>query len=217
MKKLFVLLFIAANILYAQAESSSAPFSNTGIGIYGGINTAADAETGGAFMLDFSANLINNLNLDLNAGYSKIYEKVNYHVKKYYVTKINNMTFYNAEDFDVNKRSYDVIPLSAGLQYMLLRNTFTPYILANVSYNIILENKGYIINGITRSYPSENDVPPEYKAVRNEEELNSSTGISAGFGVNYKLSSKIDLDFRYLYKTDSELIDTHQFLLGIRI
>jgi opacity protein-like surface antigen len=60
-------------------------------------------------------------------------------------------------------------------------------------------------------------VPPEYKAVRNEEELNSSTGISAGFGVNYKLSSKIDLDFRYFYKTDSELIDTHQFLLGIRI
>jgi hypothetical protein len=33
MKKLFVLLFIAANILYAQVESSSAPFSNTGIGI----------------------------------------------------------------------------------------------------------------------------------------------------------------------------------------
>ena len=77
MKKLFVLLFIAANILFAQVESWSAPFSNTGIGIYGGIN--------------------------------------------------------------------------------------------------------------------------------------------AGFGVNYKLSSKIDLDFRYLYKTDSELIDTHQFLLGIRI
>ncbi|MCK9282203.1 MAG: porin family protein [Melioribacteraceae bacterium] len=217
MKKLFVLLFIASNILYAQTESSPAPFSIKSIGFYGGVNTASEEETGGVFLLDFSANLISNLNLDLSAGYSKIFEKVNYHVKRYYEKKSIFQTLYTTEDFDVTKRRYDVIPLSAGLQYILLNDTFTPYIFANVSYNIILTNKEFIRNKKINSYPTENDVPYEYKVTVKDYNIWYSTSINAGLGVMIELTPNIDLDLRYLYKSDSELIDTHQFLLGIRI
>lgn len=217
MKKLFVLLFIAANILYAQAESSSAPFSNTEIGIYGGINAVTGSETGGAALLNFHANLISNLNLELSAGYSKIFEKVDYTIKGYKIFDINGTTWYTSNDIFINQKMYNVIPLSAGFQYMLLRNAFTPYLLANVSYNLIIETKENSSGAITRSYQSGNEIPGEYTRTRNYKELTQSSGINAGFGVLYKLSSKINLDFRYLYKSASDLPYIHQFLIGITI
>ncbi|MFA7288685.1 MAG: outer membrane beta-barrel protein [Melioribacteraceae bacterium] len=219
MKKLIIIIMVIAlsTIISAQSGYSDAPFSNTGIGLYGGINAVTGSETGWAVLLNFHANLISNLNLELSAGYSKIFEKINYTSKGFSVVKINSMTFYVTNESNKYQKMYNVIPLSAGLQYMLIRDTFTPYLLANVSYNWVIEEKEFGTGGIQRTYPSVESIPAEYKMPRNYKELTHSTGINAGFGVLYNLSSKINLDFRYLYKSDNKIINTHQFLLGITI
>ncbi|MCK9280033.1 MAG: outer membrane beta-barrel protein [Melioribacteraceae bacterium] len=218
MKKLmiFVVVFLST-VISAQNDYQETPFSNTGFGLYGGINAVTGSETGGAVLLNFHANLISNLNLELSVGYSKIHENVSYTLKKYYITQINNNNFFSTADSHINTKWYNVIPLSAGFQYLLYKDTFSPYLVANVSYNWIIETKEFSDITITTSYPSQDAIPAEYKEFKWEPELTHSTGINAGFGVLYKLSSKINLDFRYLYRSDSDLVDIHQFLIGITI
>lgn len=66
------------------------------------------------------------------------------------------------------------------------------------------------------SYNSIEEIPDEFKGNQKDEELpDNSYGLILGVGTSYQISSSLNLDLRYLYKFDSEILNTHHFIIGI--
>lgn len=216
MRKSIVLSFILSfNLLLAQDNiNNPAPFSKLGYGIYGGINFGNNWETGGTFLLEFNANLMPNLNLNLSLGYSKSYKSESYTVKTYRTGSINNVQYFWADQYDVNKKGYDLFPISVGLQYKFHGESFSPYILGSLNYKLI-DGRIYSSPGITWTYNSFDELPNEYRTKHVEQLPNHSYGMNLGIGVIYPIFSKLSMDLRYYYEIDSEIINTHHIAVGI--
>ncbi len=138
MKKLFVLLLLLTfNVSHAQGKENVFTFSNLGYGVYGGINFETDSEIGGSFLFEIKTNVISNLNMNFSLGYSKLFHSIQYSVKTYSIDTIDNKVFYNAEQYNIKKYMYDVFPISLGFQYVFKMRNFSPYLLLDLSYNII--------------------------------------------------------------------------------
>lgn len=213
-KSFILLLVISANILYAQENDKPAPFTNFEAGIYGGISFETTSDIGGIFFVEVRANLISHLNLKLSLGYYKSIKLVNYNVKTYIERSIDTTTFYSALSYDVTKKEYDMFPFSIGLQYVFKGQTISPYLIFDASYNII-GTKIVRTEGQYWHYDSYEEIPDEFKNIHVEEIQNSSYSLAIGFGGIYHISQKINLDLRYYYKFDNEIIDTHNIVAGI--
>ena len=213
LKKLLVLLllFIAPTLL-AQNENTS--FSMLDFGVYGGINFAEVSEVGGAFNIEWKTNITSKLDLRLSLGYYKSIESVDYRVLSSGEATIDSMTFFIADSYDVTHWEYDVLPISLGLQYVFKNEIISPYLLFDGSFNLINLN---IVRtgGESRSYPTYEEIPDEYKVPYVEIIANNFFGASIGMGVLYNIKKNLDLDFRYLFKYSSEIINSHQFLIGV--
>jgi hypothetical protein len=216
MKKIFVLLFVFSfNILFSQDQGDQTAFPKFSYGIYSGINFSADSEIGGIFLIELKANLITDLNLNASLGYSKSFKSESYTVKTYSSPIINGTTFYNAEQYDVNEKGYGVIPFSLGFQYTFKNQTISPYLLFELSYNLIIDSKIYRSPGFSFSYSSFEAMPDDYKTKHIETFPSTTHGIILGVGAIYKISSKLYLDLRYFYKYDSGIVNTHQLIVGV--
>ncbi len=217
MKKLIVLLFILSfNLLFAQDNISQTPFSKLNYGIYGGINFGNNSETGGSFLFEFNANLISNLNLNLSLGYSKSYKTEAYTVKSYRTGSINNVQYFWAEQYEVNKKGYDVFPVSVGFQFVFNEQSFIPYILGSLNYKLV-DARIYSSPGTTWTYNSFEELPNEFRTKHVEQFPNHSYGVNLGVGVVYPIFSKLSIDLRYFYEIDSEIINTHHIVVGISL
>ncbi|MEW5844196.1 MAG: hypothetical protein AB1775_13130 [Bacteroidota bacterium] len=217
MKKILVFGFIFyCSILSAQSKINSAPFSELNYGIYGGINFGNNSETGGSFLFEFNANLISNLNLNLSLGYSKSYKTEAYTVKSYRTGSINNVQYFWAEQYEVNKKGYDVFPVSVGFQYVFNEQSFIPYILGSLNYKLV-DARIYSSPGTTWTYNSFDELPDEFRTKHVEQFPNHSYGLDFGIGVIYPIFSKLSIDLRYYYEIDNETINTHHILIGISL
>lgn len=215
LKKLFaILLLLSMGTLLAQDENKNTPFSNINLGVYGGINFAEVSEVGGAFNIEWNTNLTSNLNLRLSLGYYKSIESVDYTVRSSGETTIDSITYFIADSYDVTHWVYDVLPISLGLQYVFKNETISPYLLLDGNYNFI--NLDIVrTGGESRGYPTYEEIPDEYKVPYVEIITNNFFGASVGMGVLYNIKKNLDLDFRYLFKYSAEIINSHQFLVGI--
>ncbi len=217
MKKFFVIcLVFSCSILFAQSKTNSVPFSELNYGIYGGINFGNNSETGGSFLFEFNANLISNLNLNLSLGYSKSYKTEAYTVKSYRTGIINNVQYYWADQYDVNKKGYDMFPVSVGIQYVFHEQTFAPYIIGSFNYKLI-DARIYSSPGTTWTYNSFDELPNEYRTKHVEQFPDHSYSLDFGIGVIYPIFSKLNIDLRYYYEIDSEIINTHHIVVGISL
>ncbi len=208
-----LLLIFLTNILFAQDENMIAPFSNFNFSIYGGINFEDVSELGGTFYIEGKTNLTSNLNLKLSLGYYKSIELVNDTVRGSGVNTIDTLTYYSASEAYITERVYDVLPISLGLQYIFKNETISPYILLDGSYNYI-DTKRTRNGGRSWSYITYEDVPDEFKNNQIETFPNESFGVALGIGAIYSIKNNLNLDFRYLFKYDSEIINSHQVLIG---
>ncbi|KAB2841959.1 MAG: hypothetical protein F9K45_07445 [Melioribacteraceae bacterium] len=214
MKNIFVFLFIVfSNFLNAQ--NNFEPFTKFKLGAYTGINFEQSSEVGGNFIVEGKTNLISDINLNLSFGYYRSFETVSNIVKTNYNGTINGIAFFHANEYKIYKKEYNVLPFSIGLQYAFENQIISPYLLLNASYNFIIDTKNHRTGGITYSYNSFEQIPDEYKTNNFEPFPESSYGASFGIGALIKISSVLDLDLRYFYKTDSEIINTHHFVAGI--
>lgn len=94
--------------------------------------------------------------------------------------------------------------------------TISPYLLFNLSYDIVLNTRDYISNVITYQYASYDAIPDEYKANQDIPSFNNySYGIVLGIGGIYKISSKLNFDIRYLYKYENKIVNSNQLVIGI--
>ena len=215
MKRIFGLfLILFCNILFAQGNDNSTPFSDFQTGVYGGINFDDISAIGGSFFIEVKSNLISNFNLKFSAGYSKSYLLESSTVKTYRMATIDSITFYNALTFNSDKKGYDVFPIALGFQYIFKSKNLSPYLLVDASYNII-SAKVFRSSSSSMGYLSFEDIPDEYKTTNTDVLPDNSHSFSIGTGIIYPLSTNLNLDFRYYYRIDSEIINTHNVLVGI--
>jgi len=215
MKKAVVLIFILSiGILFAQEKEDPTPFSKFQTGVYGGINFNDISAIGGSFFIEVKTNLVSNLNLKFSAGYSKSYLLESSTVKTYRIATIDSITFYNALTINSDKKGYDVFPIALGFQYIFISNSLSPYLVIDASYNII-SAKVFRSSSTSMGYLSFEDMPDEFKTTEIEALPDNSYGFSLGAGIIYPLSTKLNLDFRYYYRIDSEIINTHNIVAGI--
>lgn len=216
MKKiLFVLLFILINFLKAQEIK---PFSNFDIGFYGGINFYNTDKIRGDFLVELKTNLISPLKLKASTGYFRTiqpYPDINI-VRKYSKNTINDTTtIFFAAKYNLVSKNYDIFPLTLGIQYNFIQSIFSPYLSIDVVYNIINSSIETSPPEVW-SYNSIDEIPAEFKENQKYEKLpDNSYGIILGAGAAYHISSKLNLDIRYLFKYDNKIINTHHFILGI--
>ncbi len=215
MKKLFTLsiLFIF-NLTYAQSKGNTTPFSNFDYGVYSGINFNAGSSTGGDLLLELKTNLASDFNLRFSLGYHKSYKSESYIVRSYGSSVIEGTRYYFATEYNVDEKGYDVFPLALGVQYVYKNEILSPFLLLDAGYNFI-DTRIYHSSGHTWSYNSLEEVPDEFKVKQSETLPGKSFGVSAGIGMIYHLTNYLNLELRYYYKYDTEIIGTHHILAGI--
>lgn len=210
---LSVLLFILIDVLNAQENK---PFSNFDIGLYGGINFYNTENIRGDLLVEVKTNLISSLNLKVSAGYFATIQPYSYTVRKYSeYPNIDTVPIFFAGKYNVVSRNYDVFPLSLGIQYIIVHSILSPYISIDAVYNLINASIETSPPEVW-SYYSIEEIPAEFKENQKKEELpNHSYGIILEVGTSYHISSKLNLDIRYLFKYDNKIINTHHFIVGI--
>lgn len=214
MKKiLFVLLFISINVLKAQENK---PFSNFDIGFYGGINFYNTDNIRGDFLVEIKTNLISSLKLKASTGYFRTIQPYSYTVRKYSeYPSIDTIPIFFAGKYNLVSKNYDIFPLTLGIQYNFNQIIFSPYLSIDVVYNFINASIETSPPEVW-SYYSIDEIPAEFKENQKKEELpDNSYGIILGTGTSYHISSKLNLDIRYLFKYDNKIINTHHFIVGI--
>jgi len=215
MKKiLFVLLFISFNVLKAQENN---PFSNFDIGFYGGINFYNTDNIRGDFLVEIKTNLTPSLKLKTSTGYFRTIQPYSYTytVREYSENTIDSLPRFFAAKYNLVSKNYDIFPLILGIQYNFVHSIFSPYISIDAVYNFIDTHIDTSPSEVW-SYNSIDEIPAEFKEDKKNEELpDNSYGIILGAGTSYHISSKLNLDIRYLFKYDSKIVNTHHFIVGI--
>jgi opacity protein-like surface antigen len=211
-KIVFTLLLISFNVLKAQENK---PFSNLDIGFYGGINFYNTSNIGGDFFVELKTNLISSLKLKVSTGYFRTIQPYSGTVRTYSENIIDTIPKYFAGKYDYVSKNYDVFPISLGVQYIIVNSTFSPYLTVDAVYNFMNATITTTPPEVW-SYNSIEEIPDEFKGNQKDEELpNNSYGIILGAGTSYQISSSLNLDLRYLFKYDSEILNTHHFIIGI--
>jgi opacity protein-like surface antigen len=213
MKKIiFTLLIISLIDLEAQDNK---PFSNFDIGFYTGINFYNTSNIGGDFFVEFRTNLLSSLKLKISTGYFRTIQPYSGTERTYSENIIDTIPKYYASKYDYVSKNYDVFPISLGIQYIIVQSIFSPYISIDAVYNFMNATITTTPPEVW-SYNSIEEIPDEFKGNQKVEELpNNSYGIILGAGTSYNISAKLNLDIRYLFKYDSEILNTHHFIIGI--
>ena len=170
----------------------------------------------GDMLVEAKTNLTPSLNLKASAGYFTTIQPYSYTVRKYAENTITDtLPIFFASKYNLVSKNYDIFPLTLGIQYIIAHSIFSPYISIDAVYNLInatIETSPPEV----WSYNSIDEVPAEFKETQKKEELpNNSYGIILGAGTSYHISSKLNLDIRYLFKYDNKIINTHHFIVGI--
>lgn len=215
MKKILLILsFILFDIVEAQENK---PFSNFDIGFYAGINFYNIDNIRGNFLVELKTNLISSFKLKTSTGYFRSIQPYSYTntVREYSENTIATLPKYSAAEYNLVSKNYDIFPITLGIQYFFSQSIFSPYLLMELAYNFINASietsppKVWYYNSI-------DEIPAEFKETQKNEKLpDNSYGIILGAGTSYQISSKLNLDIRYLFKYDNEIINTHHFIVGI--
>jgi len=207
---LFVILFCTN--LFSQENDINRSFSQFKLGALTGVNVTKSV--GGLVLIEGNTNLASNINMKVMVGYSKIYKKEGYNVKGYGFSDIFKK--YITGSYNVDRINYDVFPIAIGFEYFIMKDKLSPYIISEAGYNFYSFHveESDIISGIGY-YDTYDEIPAEYRnkppAISNA----NSYLLGFGIGTNYKLSSVINLDIRYLYQFNKNIANTNQFLVGI--
>lgn len=213
MKLMFVFILSLSQFVVAQEVNGSSFFTKSEFGLYGGINLSGESNLGGLTSFEFKTDLTSNLNLRLSVSYFYLRTDITQQVKSFTTGEIQGEEYFTAGEYTIKGREYKNVPISVGLQYFVSRSAFSPYVIAEGGYNFI-DGKLDRTPGHYWSYNSAEEIPDEYKHHKPEPMPLSSFRYGIGIGAMYPLSNMFNLDVRYLYNFDSEIVNTHQVLVG---
>lgn len=208
---IFLILFCMSS--FSQENNINKSFSKFKFGFLAGINVTKFV--GGSVLIEGKTNLTSNINMKVIAGYSKISKKEGYNVKTYGFIDIDNFQKYVTGSHDVDRIDYDVFQIAAGFEYFIVKGRLSPYVISEAGYNYysfhIQRSNIYTIG----YYDTYDEIPAEYKNKPPEISNIASYLFGLGIGTNYRLSSAVNLDIRYLYQFNKNIVNTNQILVGI--
>jgi hypothetical protein len=203
--------------LTAKDNGNKQGFSSFNFAFLIGINFQETTNLGGLFQVEVKTNITDDLFVNLILGYSKSFSGETYTVRTYRSGIVEGQEYYYAEVYNVNGKGYDIFPFSCGFQYVFKYQTISPYLLFNLSYNFIVDTKFYRSPSNILIYNLYEELPDIYRTKPIYNISDRSLGVIVGFGTLYHITSRFNLDFRYVYKYDNKIINTHQLLIGINI
>ncbi len=215
MKYILLLIMFSFNFIFAQKQVNNHIYKNFEYGLYGGINFASSSNIGGSLLFEWKIYLLTNFMLKASIGYEKTYNPNSYNVKTNGFYKIDNIKRYYTKSYRVLETQYQIIPFLFGVQYQFISYSFSPYAQIEVGYKWIdplTIKTNPVIQG---EYEKFQDLPNEFKSTDVLPVSSYSFGI--GIGIRYKISSKLNLDLRYIYQLESNIVNTHNFLIGLII
>ncbi len=170
---------------------------------------------GGDFLVELKANLLPALTLKTSVGYAYTIQPYTSTIKTYSVHQIMNEMVYYASKYNFKSKNYDMFPIGLGIQYNFSQSILSPYLSVDAVYNII-DTHIETSPSQSWSYNSIDEIPEEFKQEQEPEVIpTGSASLITGAGVAIKITSKLNLDIRYMFKFDSETINTNHLIVGI--
>ena len=216
MKNLIGLLVILlCTNLFSQENDNNGSFSKFNFGFLAGVNVTKIA--GGSVLIEEKTNLTSLINMKFMVGYSKIIKKEGYNVKTNGFIDFDNFHKYATSSYNIDRIDYDVFPIAIGFEYFIMKDLLSPYIISEAGYNFYSYHiqESNISTGEAGYYDTYDEVPVEYKNKPPKISNETSYLFGLGIGTNYRLGTVINLDIRYLYQFNKNIVNTNQLLIGI--
>ncbi len=208
-----IIIFLITNSIFSQEIKETKAFSRSQFSFFGGLCLANNSDIFGSVYAEGATNLYPNLYIKLSIGYYRLNNKETYKVKTYKLLNIGSYKKYHTLFYDVLGTEYQIIPISVGFLFSSHNGIFRPYAMLDFSYNLIdpLLNKTQEIK--IDEYDFFDQIPSDY--LKTNVLPNGSYGLAIGIGCKYLIVSGISLNLRYFYKIDTEILNSHQILIGV--
>lgn len=217
MKKSFVLfvLLLFGN-LSAQDLKPESMFSNFYFGVLGGMSFNTLPTAGTTISIEVKSNVTSNLNAKLSLGYSTLYDNNSYEIRTYKFVSFDNYSKYHTRLFRVDRVKYTIIPVTLGAEYFITQTKLSPFTLLEVGYNFSSSlAEGIKHDGIAGTFDTVNEIPDAYRKPAPALDDGSSFSIGVGVGARYKLTDRMDLNIRYIYRYNDTIVNNNQILFGL--
>lgn len=215
--KILLYLILTNGLMFSQTDNKTKPLSQFGLGLIGGINI--NTTIGTTFSVEARTNINSNIYVKFSVGTSPLFKEIGENVKTWEFLNIGDFKQYRTLSYDIDKLKYSIIPVFLGIEYLFNNADVSPYCLVEIGYNFYDQGLEIINtkNGVGGSFATLDELPLEY--LENvplfiEEE---SLRVGVGGGANIKLNTSFFIDLRYTYLYNSNLINTNQLLLGIKL
>ena len=216
MKKLVILISLIFNsALFCQETNNVNPFSNIKLSILGGANFNSIPTLGGSLIFEGKSNISSQAFLKLSIGFSSLFENNNYQIKSYGYFKIENTEGYQLNTYDIDKIQYSIFPINLGFEYVFYNKQISPFGIIELGYNLYSGEEQVTKSTSGQYFNTLEEVPNEYRNSAPGTFDDNSYSLSLGIGMRYKLTSKLDLDIRYMFRYYDKILNSNQILFGI--
>lgn len=212
-----IILFFLLSILSVNAQEKAK--SSFEFGALGGVNFENIERLGGSLFIEGRYSLSSNLKLKLSLGYNNLFEGKDLSVKTYSKTTIGGSDKYQALSYALEKFNYEIIPISAGIEYSFGEGANIPYCTFEFGYNSFSAKAvtGLKYYGAGGTFNSLEELPSEYRSLPPGYYKGDSYRIAIGGGYRFTLVSFLKGEIRYAYQINTSLVNSHLFLIGISI
>lgn len=214
--KIFIIFYLILNIfIYSQEIKEDDFFTIYDISLLGGLNLETSGITKGTLVFECAKNIFSKVDIKIFTGYYKTLSTKNYNVFSYQYVIIENYKKYHTLNYAVKKTYYTILPIGFGFNYYLSTKHLKPYLLCELSYNLIDPLTEKTMSTIQSIYDTYEEIPNKYK---NANKLpNDAFGISIGLGCKIPINSNYAFNVRYIFKSDQKIPNTHHILFGLTI
>lgn len=189
-------------------------FSSVYFVVLGGTSFNTIPTVGSTISFEVKTNVISNLFLKFNVGYTTLYDDDSYEVKSYGYSEFTGM--YNTRWLLVERVEYKIIPVNIGVEYNFLQSLATPFAILELGYNFsTAKTEGITHDGIAGSYDTIEEIPEDYRQIAPALEDGSSFALGAGVGLKLKLTNRMDINLRYVYRYNDSIVNNNQILIGL--
>jgi hypothetical protein len=215
---ILLILFLYVNICAQEADQ----YPQTkwiSWGLLAGPAITSAPQTGYSILLEGRVRFLPGLNVKVSAGYSDLTQNENIPVKTYWLPKLNNVTYYQTNSYDIQIRDYLVFPLSFGVEYVVSKGIISPYVTVEAGTNIFTSKVNYsnYVLGELHEYTKREDVPAEYRQGWRIRLKSESFRFAFGVGTKIEMNENLNFEVRYIYNINFNILNSHQILMGFSI
>jgi len=221
LKKFLIALLFLAFVFESKAQTSGNNdlFPSIHFSALAGPNFTFPFQTGYLAQFEARTKVSSCVSIKASVGLSSIYEDFGNYVSTYSYTKIAQTDIYQSYSYKLDKYEYSIVPLSLGVEYSFSENIGSPFLLAELGYNLysVEMHKSNQVLGAGGTFSTKAQLPEQYRQEPPKIKDDTSFRIGLGAGMRFRISGNFYFEARYIYNVNTQLINSHQILMGISI